>query len=103
MNRSSRDAGLQAERTALAWRRTAASATVVALLLAYLSTRLGSARAGTISCAGAALTTLALVSFRRDRQLRLDYRSMSRRTASTVAGAVLATSSTVAFVIVAVH
>lgn len=66
-------AGLQPERTALAWQRTAITATVVMLPMIVVNARLGY---WLMSAAGSVATTAAVVLFvqvqRRFRQLRQD-------------------------------
>ncbi|MEU8900920.1 DUF202 domain-containing protein [Nocardia sp. NPDC048505] len=68
---SGRDAGLAAERTALAWRRTAVSAMVCAAL--FLNHAVGNAwRPAQFAplCAAATLAALAVLCFHRNRTLR---------------------------------
>ncbi|GHJ49948.1 hypothetical protein Cs7R123_72900 [Catellatospora sp. TT07R-123] len=57
----SADPGAQAERTRLAWRRTALAATVCALLLARLSATRGLDVAGTVGLSLTALVWLGLL------------------------------------------
>ncbi|MEU2257658.1 DUF202 domain-containing protein [Nocardia xishanensis] len=99
MTVAERDPGLQAERTALAWRRTAASAMGVALLLAHFAVRLGDALAGVIPLAAAlGLIVLAGAAYRRGRRLRISYDSTIGPVALLVAGTVVTVSATVAIV-----
>ncbi|TNC27613.1 DUF202 domain-containing protein [Amycolatopsis alkalitolerans] len=62
---TSRDPGLQPERTTLSWQRTGLSAAIVTALLVRQGILTGSALEAAAGCCGAVLVVLTLVSGRR--------------------------------------
>ncbi|WP_433563074.1 DUF202 domain-containing protein [Nocardia sp. CA-151230] len=99
MSDTPRDPGLQAERTALAWRRTAASAMGGALVLVHFSSRVSGWQAGVGTAASAAvLLVLAVTAHCRGRRLRTDCRSPMGRAAPLVSGFVVVAAFVLALV-----
>ncbi|PXX54950.1 uncharacterized protein DUF202 [Nocardia tenerifensis] len=97
MSATPRDPGLQAERTALAWRRTAATAMCTALLLAHHATQRNSiptaiAPIVTATC----LVVLAALGHQRGRRLMTDHHSSAHTATLLTSLAVAATSGTIA-------
>lgn len=97
-----RDPGLQPERTALAWRRTALSASAVAILMVHELADAGSP-VGALA-AGFGLVTMVVVlvlAHRRGRRLRHGFTQLRARSAAVlVALSVVTITATAASVVV---
>lgn len=89
-----RDAGLQSERTVLAWQRTALSAAGLAVIVARVISGVASVAAAIVASLAALVAAImaGLVAVERSRRLRahaLDAGAMASSEAKTIVGSVL--------------